>query len=78
MTPREFEAKWDVTRAQMAALCQCSIGNVRRWFKLGNDFTPPTKYHMRYLALADIFLEHFEEIPEELRKKICPLSQSQE
>ena len=21
MTPREFEAKWDVTRVQMAALC---------------------------------------------------------
>ncbi|OKH53938.1 hypothetical protein NIES2101_09350 [Calothrix sp. HK-06] len=72
MTPREFEAKWDVTRAQMAALCNCSVANVKRWFEQGENFSPPTKYHMRYLALADIFLESFDEIPEQLQQRICP------
>ena len=71
MTPRQFEAKWDVDRSQIAALCHCSLGNVKRWFKTGADYSPPTKYHRRYLALADLFLEHFENLPPEIQQLIC-------
>jgi len=70
MTPREFEAKWDVTRAQMATLCSCSLGHVKRWFKKDKDYIAPSQYHLRYLALADIFLENFDEIPPLLLRSI--------
>jgi hypothetical protein len=66
MTPREFEAKWDVTRLQMAALCNCSVGSVKRWFKLGRDYTAPNQYHLLYLALADLLLEYYDRLPAEL------------
>lgn len=71
MTPRQFEAKWDVDRSQIAALCHCSLGNVKRWFKTGSDYSPPTRYHRRYLALSDVFLEHFENLPPEIQQLIC-------
>ncbi len=71
MTPRQFEAKWDVNRAQLAALCHCSLGNVKRWFKTGAEYSPPTKYHRRYLALSDLYLEHFNHLPSELQQLIC-------
>ena len=70
MTPREFEAKWDVTRGQMAALCGCSLGNVKRWFKSDTDCVAPSQYHLRYLALADIFLEYFEGISPKLLQSL--------
>jgi hypothetical protein len=71
MTPRQFEAKWDVTRSQLAELCHCSLGNVKRWFKTGAEYSPPTKYHRRYLALSDLYLEHFNRLPSELQQLIC-------
>ena len=70
MTPREFEAKWDVTRVQMAALCNCSLGSVKRWFKSGRDYTAPNHYHLRYLAITDLILEYVDEIPPELLRSI--------
>jgi hypothetical protein len=70
MTPRDFEAKWDVTRSQMAALCHCSPGSVKRWFKSGRDYIAPNPYHLRYLALADLMLEYFDEIPPALLRAI--------
>ena len=74
MTPREFETKWDVTRLQMAALCGCSLGNVKRWFRTERDYTAPNHYHLRYLAIANFILEYFEEIPPELVRSIgCDL-----
>jgi hypothetical protein len=73
MTPREFEAKWDVTRTQMAAICNCSTGSVKRWFKHGQDYTAPNQYHLRYLAIADLILEYFDEIPPELLRSILQI-----
>lgn len=70
MTPREFEAKWDVTRVQMAALCNCSLGSVKRWFKSGRNYTAPNQYHLRYLAITDLILEYVDEIPPELLRSI--------
>jgi hypothetical protein len=71
MTPRQFEAKWDVDRSQIAALCHCSLGNVKRWFKTDENYRSPTKYHRRYLALSNLYLEHFDRLPPELQQLIC-------
>lgn len=70
VTPREFETKWDETRTQMAALCHCSTGSVKCWFKNGRDYTAPNQYHLRYLAITDPILDYFDEIPPELLKSI--------
>jgi hypothetical protein len=78
MTPREFEAKWDVTRVQMAALCSCSPGSVKRWFKSGRGYIAPSRYHLRYLALADLVFEYFDEIPPELLQSIFQCRHSTE
>ena len=78
MSPRTFESKWNVTRSQMAAICQCSTATVQRWFERGANFSPPTRYHLRYLALADLFIEHFEEIPDTLKADLCSAFKSQE
>jgi hypothetical protein len=72
MHPRDFEAKWDVTRMQMATLCGCSLGNVKRWFRNDQEYTAPNRYHLRYLALADLFLSQFDTLPPELQQILCP------
>jgi hypothetical protein len=72
MNPRDFEAKWDVTRMQMATLCGCSLGNVKRWFRNDLEYTAPNRYHLRYLALADLFLSQFDTLPPELQQILCP------
>lgn len=72
MSPRAFEAKWDVKRSHSCALCHCSITTVQRWFERGSNYCYPTRHHKRSLALADIFMECFEEFPESLRNRFCP------
>jgi hypothetical protein len=72
MTPRQFYSKWAVTYAQMAKLCRCDAVTVSRWFGRGRNYQPPNHYHQWYLALADIFLESYEEIPEEFLNRLCP------
>jgi hypothetical protein len=71
MTPRQFYEKWGVTYAQMALLCRCDINTVNRWFGRGRNYYPPRHYHKWYLALADIFLECYEDIPESLLVHLC-------
>jgi len=71
MTPWEFYSKWGVTYAQMTQLCRCDIVTVSRWFRQGRNFHPPRHYHRGYLALADIFLESYEDIPETLLSQLC-------
>ncbi|MBW4547431.1 MAG: helix-turn-helix domain-containing protein [Symplocastrum torsivum CPER-KK1] len=72
MTPRQFYSKWAVTYAQMAQLCRCDIVTVNRWFRRGRNYQPPRHYHKCYLALADIFLESYEDIPDTLLLRLCP------
>ena len=71
MTPWEFYSKWGVTYAQMAQLCRCDIVTVNRWFRQGHNFRPPRHYHKGYRALANIFLESYEDIPETLLNRLC-------
>lgn len=71
MSPKQFYHKWAVTYEQIAIICCRSNSTVRRWFKRGSDRRYPTPTDLRHLALMDFLLEHFEEIPPELRILLC-------
>jgi hypothetical protein len=71
MTPQQFYSKWDVNYEVMSLICDRSISTVRRWFQRGRNYRPPHSADLRHLALMDFLLEHFEDIPEELRTLLC-------
>ena len=72
MTPQEFYAKWDVDQDDIALICDRSKSTVGRWFGRGHTHRYPTVNDLRHLALMDFLLEHFEEIPAEVRTLLCP------
>lgn len=72
MTPKQFYAKWAVSYEQIALICSRSDSTVRGWFKTGRNRRYPTRNDLRHLALMDFLLEHFEEIPEQLWRLLCP------
>ncbi|MGI2906272.1 hypothetical protein [Tolypothrix sp. VBCCA 56010] len=76
MTPTQFYAKWGVSYEQIALICFRSDSTVRSWFRTNRNRRYPTHNDLRHLALMDFLLEHFEEIPEHLRRLLC-LSNSQ-
>jgi hypothetical protein len=76
MTPQQFYAKWDVTQEVIALICSRSKATVGSWFSRGYTRRYPTGNDLRHLALMDFLLEHFEEIPEELRKLLCSPKQN--
>jgi hypothetical protein len=75
MTPQRFHIKWDVNHQQIAKICNRSVSNVRFWFSRGANKRNPTYNDLRHLALMDFLLEHFEEIPSELKDLLCPPNQ---
>jgi len=75
MTPQQFYSKWNVNYEVMSLICDRSISTVRRWFQRGRNYRPPQPADLRHLALMDFLLEHFEDIPEELRNLLCPSNQ---
>jgi len=74
LSPQEFYAKWNVTHAQMAQICRCSIPTVDRWFSQGIGHRSPEPIHLRRLAEMDFLLECYEQIPLPLRERLCPQS----
>lgn len=72
MTPRRFYAKWDVNYETISLICDRSPVTVGRWFQRNRNYHRPSLSDLRHLALMDFLLEHFEEIPEELRNLLCP------
>ena len=68
MTPRDFYNKWQVSYDQIALICYRSDSTVRGWFKQGKNRRQPNRNDMLNLALMDFVLEHFEKIPEHLRR----------
>jgi hypothetical protein len=66
MTPTQFYDKWAVSYEQIALVCSRSNSTVRGWFKSERDRRYPTHNDLLHLALMDFFLEHFEEIPEQV------------
>lgn len=75
MTPQKFYAKWDVEQEAIALICSRSMSTVRRWFRRGHSYRRPMPTDLRHLAIMDFLLEHYEEIPGELRNLICPPEQ---
>jgi hypothetical protein len=71
MTPQTFYAKWHVSQEAIAAICSRSTSTVRCWFRRGRSYRRPTASDLRHLALMDFLLEHFEQIPEDLRSALC-------
>jgi purine-nucleoside phosphorylase len=67
MAPEEFYNKWEVTKEQIATICNCSDSTVKRWFR-NNARRKPSFNDLRHLAMMDFLLEHFEEIPENVRQ----------
>ncbi|WP_121969228.1 helix-turn-helix domain-containing protein [Leptolyngbya sp. BC1307] len=75
MTPQAFYAKWQVSQEEMAAICDRSVSTVRRWFHKGGSYRRPNPVDMRHLALMDFLLDHFDDIPAELRNALCASDQ---
>ncbi|MEL6815845.1 MAG: helix-turn-helix domain-containing protein [Cyanobacteria bacterium J06598_3] len=75
MTPQSFYAKWHVSQEDMAAICDRSLSTVRRWFRKGNSYRRPNPIDLRHLAMMDFLLEHYEQIPKDLRDTLCPHKQ---
>lgn len=71
MTPQTFYARWQVSQEDMAAICARSVSTVRRWFHKGRSYRRPTAIDLRHLALMNFLLEHFDEIPADLREALC-------
>ncbi|MBD0344816.1 MAG: helix-turn-helix domain-containing protein [Coleofasciculus sp. Co-bin14] len=72
MTPQQFYAKWGVKHEAIALIGSRSITTVGRWFSRGKTHRRPMPNDLHHLALMDFLLEHYEEIPEKLRKLLCP------
>lgn len=75
MTPQRFYSKWQVSQEAIAAICSRSVSTVRCWFRKGRSYRRPTSTDLRHLALMDFLLEHFEQIPEDLRDTLCSSTQ---
>ncbi|MBW4482095.1 MAG: helix-turn-helix domain-containing protein [Tildeniella torsiva UHER 1998/13D] len=71
MPPQAFYAKWQISQEEMVAICSRSMSTVRCWFRKGRSYRRPTVTDLRHLALMDFLLDHFDQIPEELRDHLC-------
>ena len=71
MTPQTFYAKWRVSHEDIAAICSRSVSTVHRWFRKGSRYRRPTPVDLRHLALMDFILNHFDQIPDDLRETLC-------
>ncbi len=77
MTPRQFYSKWNVSQEAIAFICARSMSTVRCWFKRGKSYRRPMPNDLRHLALMDFLLQHWEDIPEELKNRLCSTAQGQ-
>jgi hypothetical protein len=77
MTPQQFYAKWQVNHEAMAFICSRSLSTVRGWFRRGGNYRRPRATDMRHLALMDFLLQHWEDIPEELKNRLCSTDKGQ-
>ncbi len=66
----EFYRKWNVTQRQLATICGCSLATVERWF--GTQRQVPESIYTRRLAEMDLIWELWEQIPAEIRERLCP------
>jgi hypothetical protein len=50
----EFLSFWEVSNAELAEICECSVSTVERWFfsKDNPNYRSPTEHHKQLLAEA--------------------------
>lgn len=55
ITPQEFEKRWDVSRQELAQICDCSIRTVKNWFQNPSTtgYSEPAIHHLLALTLTD-------------------------
>ncbi|MBN8564333.1 MAG: hypothetical protein J0L70_27750 [Leptolyngbya sp. UWPOB_LEPTO1] len=63
----EFLKHWDVSREELAFICDCSLTTVNHWFSQGEHRRVPTDKHEQRLALAHHLWLTIESEPEYLR-----------
>lgn len=68
MELEEFLAHWDVSREDLAIVCDCSLTTVNHWFSQGVDRRKPSARHKQRMALAHHIWTAIETEPEYLQK----------
>jgi hypothetical protein len=63
----EFLKHWDVTREELAYICDCSLTTVNHWFSQGEHRRFPSEKHKQKLALAHHIWTTIETEPEYLQ-----------
>lgn len=64
----EFLQHWEVTREEIAFICDCSLTTVNHWFSQGENRRIPTDKHKQRLALAHHIWTSIETEPEYVLK----------
>lgn len=64
-----FYQKRNVTQRQMAQICGCSVATVERWFS--SQRQDPEQIYLRRLAEMDFVWEMWEQLPTEIRGRLC-------
>ena len=67
MEVEKFLDIWNVSREELAFICDCSVTTVNHWFSQGEHRRVPTKKHKQRLALAHHIWITVETEPENLR-----------
>lgn len=63
----EFLKNWDVSREELAFICDCSLTTVNHWFSQGEHRRIPGEKHKQRLALAHHIWSTVETEPEYLK-----------
>ena len=67
MELEEFLRVWDVSRDELAYICDCSLTTVNHWFSQGEHRRFPSERHQQRLALAHHIWTTIETDPEYLQ-----------
>lgn len=68
MELNEFLRQWNVSREELAFICDCSTTTVNHWFSQGVDRRMPNEKHKQRLALVHHIWIKIETEPEYLQK----------
>ena len=72
LTPQQLIERWPgITRNQIADVCQTDVSRVNRWLSRGRSHESPSPYYLLLLAVFDIFLEFYSQLPESLLDRYC-------
>jgi hypothetical protein len=64
----EFLRHWDVSREELAFICDCSLTTANHWFSQGIDRRTPSEKHKQRLALVHHIWTAIDTEPEYLQK----------